>query len=63
VNHSNAQRNEKLFKALIGRTIADFSVELSPAKLYIRMDDGVIFSMWVDEECCICIDVDREQTH
>lgn len=52
-----------LLAALKGRTVKGCVVEGDSEKLHIGFTDGVVLSLWVDEESFLCIDLDRVATH
>lgn len=60
---SYKQRNQQIFDILKGRTIADFNVDYRKETLHIGFTDGVVFSLWVDDDAKLCLDVDRETGH
>lgn len=55
---SNVARNEQIFKALVGRTIQDFGVDHKERKLHVFTTDGIVFSLWCDDEGYLCFDLD-----
>lgn len=52
--------NDEIFSLLVGRTIKEFLVEKREKKLHIAFEDGVVLSLWVDHDACLCFDADRE---
>jgi hypothetical protein len=57
------QRNTQIFDFLKGRTIENFAVNYKEESLHIMFTDGVVFSLWVDDDTKLCLDVDREAGH
>lgn len=53
--------NQEILSLLVGRSIKEFVIEKRPEqKLHIAFEDGVVLSLWVDQDAYLCFDVDRE---